>query len=272
MKPCSGRCRGYARGFWLGAAMMLMGLTGGVLAQQRGIAAADIKSGFEFLGPDLKNMQLDDFANPGDLWVDRGAKLWAAKTGVNNQSCADCHGDARSSMKGVAAKYPRFDPVSGRLMTLEGRILQSRTEHQKAPTLAYESAELLSLTAYIARQSNGISVSAMIDGPAKKFFDEGEAFFFRRRGQLNLSCAHCHDANWGRTLYAERISQGHPNAYPAYRLEWQTMGSLERRLRACLSGVRAEILPYGSPDYANLALYLYWRAQGLKFESPGVRR
>jgi len=62
---------------------------------------------------------------------------------------------------------------------------------------------------------------------------------------MNLSCAHCHDAQWGKRLLSETISQGHPNAYPAYRMEWQTMGSLERRLRACLSGIRAEMLPYG---------------------------
>ena len=93
----------------------------------------------------------------------------------------------------------------------------------------------------------------------------------RKRRRLRAS-PRCHNANWGRTLFAERISQGHPNAYPAYRLEWQTLGSLERRLRACLSGVRAEILPYGSPEYADLALYLSWRAKGLPIETPGVRR
>ena len=187
-------------------------------AQHRVIPTSEIKSGFEFLGPDLKNLQQDDFANPGTLWVDRGEKLWRAAAGGDGKSCADCHGDARTSMTGVAVRYPK------------------------------------------------------IDGPARRNFDLGEAFFVRRRGQLNLACTHCHDANWGRTLFAERISQGHPNAWPAYRLDWQTLGSLERRLRACLSGVRAEILPYGSPEYTDLALYLSWRARGLPIESPGVRR
>jgi sulfur-oxidizing protein SoxA len=91
-------------------------------------------------------------------------------------------------------------------------------------------------------------------------------------GQLNLACAHCHEKNWGRTLLAERLSQGHPNGYPIYRLEWQAVGSLERRLRSCLAGVRAEVLPYGAPEYADLALFLAWRAQGLPIETPGVRR
>ena len=242
------------------------------VAQHRVIPPSDIKSGFDFLGPDLKKLQQDDFANPGTLWVDRGAKLWGAAAGEDKKSCADCHGDARTSMKGVAVRYPKIDERSGKLMSLGARILQSRVERQKAPPLARESEDLLALDAYITYQSRGLPMEASIDGPARKNFDLGEAFFLRRRGQLNLACTHCHDANWGRTLFAERISQGHPNAWPGYRLDWQTMGSLERRLRACLSGVRAEILPYGSPEYTDLALYLSWRARGLSIESPGVRR
>jgi len=74
--------------------------------------------------------------------------------------------------------------------------------------------------------------------------------------------------NWGKRLLSETISQGQPNAYPAYRLEWQTLGSLERRMRACLSGIRAEMLPYASPEYLDLELYLAWRAQGLPVETP----
>ena len=241
-------------------------------AQRRVIPPSDIKSGFEFLGPDLKKLQQDDFANPGTLWVDRGEKLWRAAAGGDGKSCADCHGDARTSMKGVAVRYPKIDERTGKLMSLEARILQSRVERQKAPPLARESEDLLALSAYITSLSRGLPMEANIDGPARRNFELGEAFFFRRRGQLNLACMHCHDANWGRTLFEERISQGHPNAWPAYRLDWQAMGSLERRLRACLSGVRAEILPYGSPEYTDLALYLSWRARGLPIESPGVRR
>jgi len=124
----------------------------------------------------------------------------------------------------------------------------------------------------VAHQSRGLPISTSIEGGAKRHFDSGRAYYYERRGQMNLSCAHCHEANWGKRLLSETLSQGHPNAYPAYRLEWQTMGSLERRLRACLSGIRAEMLPYGAPEYLDLELYLAWRARGLPIETPGVRR
>jgi sulfur-oxidizing protein SoxA len=175
-------------------------------------------------------------------------------------------------MRGVAARYPKIDPASGKLLNLEGRINACRVDHQGAEPFRYESEELLSITAYVARQSRGLPIASNIAGAARAHFDAGEAAYRLRRGQMNLSCAHCHEANWGKRLLSETVSQGQPNAYPAYRMEWQTLGSLERRLRACLSGIRAEMLPYGSPEYLDLELYLAWRAQGLAIETPGVRR
>jgi sulfur-oxidizing protein SoxA len=68
------------------------------------------------------------------------------------------------------------------------------------------------------------------------------------------------------------VSQGQPNGYPAYRLEWQKLGSLHRRLRSCLFGLHAELPPFGSELLNELELYLAWRAKGLPIESPAVRR
>jgi L-cysteine S-thiosulfotransferase len=90
-------------------------------------------------------------------------------------------------------------------------------------------------------------------------------------GQINMSCAQCHDDNWGRKLAGAPVPQGHPNGYPVYRLEWQSLGSLQRRLRNCMSGMRAEPYPYGAPENVDLELYLMWRANGLKMEAPAVR-
>jgi sulfur-oxidizing protein SoxA len=241
-------------------------------AQQRAIPLDKLQSGVAFLGPELRAQQQDDFANPGMLWVERGAKLWAAPAGTSGKACADCHGDARTSMRGVAARYPAADRASGRLMNVSDRVIQCRADRQGAARPAWESEELLALDAYVAHQSRGMPVAATIEGPARARFEAGRALYDRRVGQMNLACAHCHDANWGRMLFSERISQGHPNAYPAYRLEWQMLGSVERRMRACLSGVRAEMLPYGAPEYRDLELFLIWRAAGLAIETPGVRR
>ena len=242
----------------------------GAQAQERGIPLDRLKSGSEFLGQDLRALQADEFANPGMLWVERGAKLWREPAGKKSLACASCHKEV--NMRWVAARYPRIDSRSGKLLNLEGRINLCRAQRMGAEPLRYESDELLALTAYLARQSRGVPIAVSIEGPARAHFEAGRASYNLRRGQMNLACGHCHDANWGKRLLSETISQGHPNAYPAYRLEWQTVGSLERRVRACLSGIRAEMLPYGAQEYLDLELYLAWRAQGLPIETPGVRR
>ena len=243
---------------------------GAAPAQERAIPSGELKSGSAFLGSDLRALQNDDFANPGMLWVERGEKLWREPAGKRSIACAGCHKGA--SISGVAASYPKIDKASGKLFNLEGRVNACRVDRQGAEPFRYESEDMLAITAYVARQSLGAPIAARTDGAARAHFEAGRAAFHLRRGQMNLSCAQCHDAQWGKRLLSETISQGHPNAYPAYRMEWQTMGSLERRLRACLSGIRAEMLPYGSQEYLDLELFLAWRAQGLPIETPGVRR
>lgn len=232
----------------------------------------DRRSGTSFLSPAMQAQQLDEGANPGMLWVETGQDLWRTPASPGGRSCQTCHGEAEESMKGVAARYPAVDKSSGKLMNLELRINQCRSERQGALPFAYESNELLGLTAFIAYQSRGMPISVDASGPAATYLEAGREFFTKRQGQLNLACTQCHDENWGRKLRGDTISQGHPTGFPIYRLEWQSIGSLHRRLRACSLGVRAEVLDYGSPEYLALELYLAWRARGMPIETPAIRR
>lgn len=243
-----------------------------VLALAPGRAFADARrSGYALMNPEIRAMQDDDAANPGMLWVLEGEALWNAKAGAAGKACAGCHGDAAKSMKGVAARYPAFDPQEARPIELEQRINSCRAKHQQASALAYESKALLSLTAYVAHQSRGMPIVVSADRKTRSFVEAGKAEFQRRQGQLNLSCAQCHDANAGRRLGGSLIPQAHPTGYPVYRLEWQALGSLERRLRGCMAGIRAQPYRYGSLESVQLQLYLMWRARGLPLETPAVR-
>jgi sulfur-oxidizing protein SoxA len=229
------------------------------------------RSGYSFMKPDTRAMQDEDTANPGMLWVLDGEALWKRKLGAANKACADCHDDARTSMKGVAARYPSFDAAQGRPVNLEQRINGCRVDRQRAPRLAYESRDLLVLTAYVARQSRGLPIDPAADARTEPFLQAGRATFHRRQGQLNLACSQCHDDHWGRRLAGNVIPQAHPTGYPLYRLEWQGLGSLQRRLRNCLIGIRAEPYEYGARELVDLELYLMWRARGMAFEAPAVR-
>jgi sulfur-oxidizing protein SoxA len=253
----------------LAAACAVLGFTQAVPAAE--IPSAERRSGYEFMSRETRAMQDDDVTHPGVFWVLDGEGLWNRKAGAAGQACADCHGDARTSMKGVAARHPAWDAAAGRPVNLEQRINACRVGRQQAAPLAYESRDLLALTAYVARQSRGMPIDIAVDARTKPFLDAGRATFTRRQGQLNLACTQCHDELWGKKLVGNTIPQAHPTGYPLYRLEWQGLGSLQRRLRNCMIGVRAEPYAYGSPEFVDLELYLMWRARGMKMESPAVR-
>lgn len=230
----------------------------------------DRQSGYALMGRDTRAMQDDDAANPGMLWVQEGEALWNVKAGAAGKSCAGCHGDATQSMRGVAARYPAAD-AKGSLANLSQRINACRVGQQRAPALAFESRDLLALEAYVGRQSRGLPVAVSADARARPLLDAGRATFERRMGQVNLSCAQCHDARAGMKLAGNTIPQAHPTGYPLYRLEWQALGSLSRRIRNCMIGTRAEPFAYGSSEMVGLEYYLLWRARGMLLETPAVR-
>jgi len=214
------------------------------------IPLSERKSGYEFMSRETRAMQDDAVTGPAVLTLLDGEALWG-KLG-----CAACH----TNMKGVAARYPAI--VGGKLTTLEQQV------RHRNPELAYESRELLALTAFVAKQSRGMPIEVP---EIKSHLEAGRAFFHKRQGQLNLACANCHDDNWGKKLAGTPIPQAHPTGYPIYRLEWQSVGSITRRFRNCLTGMRAELLPHGAPELVDLELYLMWRAKGMKLETPAVR-
>lgn len=229
------------------------------------------RSGFEDMGADTQAMQRDDAANPAMLWVEEGEALWNQPAGPAGVACAGCHGAAETSMRGVAARHPAYDEGSGRLVDLQGRINMCRIDQQGAPPLPPEGADLLALSAYVALQSRGLPVAPDDDARLAPFRARGEALYERRQGQLQLSCAICHDRNAGGRLGSTTIPQAHPTGYPLYRLEWQGLGSLQRRLRNCMTGVRAEPYAYGSPEWVELELFLMSRASGMAMDTPAVR-
>jgi sulfur-oxidizing protein SoxA len=235
------------------------------------IPSGQRRSGFSFMTPDTQSIESDDTANPGMLWVLDGEALWKTKAGAAGKACADCHSDAEASMRGVAARYPAFDKPLGHPVDLEQRIDLCRTRHQQATPLAYESRDLLALAALVAKQSHGMPIGAGADPQLEPFIAKGRDLFMQRQGQLNLGCANCHDDNWDKRLAGSAITQGHPTGYPLYRLEWQSLGSLQRRLRACISGIRAQAYDYGAPELVELELYLMSRARGMPIDAPAVR-
>lgn len=238
-------------------------------------ALAQPMSGYEFMEPATRDLQDDDFLNPAFFLVERGRELWDQDwPGASGSatSCRSCHDDPETTMRGVSARYPQIDGDTGDLVNLELRIQSEIATRMGAEPPAYESAELLALTALVALQSRGMPMDPPSGAAVSAYFARGAEIYTTRRGQLNLSCENCHVDHWGEKLRGDTISQGHSNAFPIFRLIWDAVGSLHRMFTWCMEAVRSEPYAPGSDDYLALELYLADRARGLPMESPGVRR
>lgn len=230
------------------------------------------KSGYVYATPQTRAIQDDDFSNPAFLAVDQGKKLWSQVEGTKGKSCESCHGAAESSMKNIAASYPKWVPRLGKVVDIEQRINEMRTNAMGAPAYKWESPQLLAMTTYVKLQSRGAPVRVATNGPAHVVWLTGEHLYKMRRGQLDMSCQMCHVLNTDRKLRSETISQGQTNGFPTYRLKWQSVGSVQRRFQGCNKKVRATPYPYGSDENVALELYVASRGEGLPVETPAVRK
>jgi L-cysteine S-thiosulfotransferase len=234
----------------------------------------ELRSGATFMPPHLQRLQADDDQNPAMLWVDSGRALF-------ERDCKSCHTEAR----GLATKLPRILSAAesssgaiGSVVTLESQINRCQSTRVKtqrgvaAASYPLESEPLLSLAAYVAYSSRGMKQAPVANVETTPAWQRARVMFFAVQGKLDFSCASCHDKMAGKRVRTQAISQGHGVGFPSYRVEWQTLGSLNRRLRACFFGMEANTPAASDPILADLELYLAWRAQGLPIEAPAVRR
>ena len=263
----------HIQGILFGAAVAvgLSGFAGFASAGEMKYKAGDRRSGYTFSTKETQGIQDDDMGNPAYLWVDEGKDLFNKVDGKAGKSCATCHGVNPVMLEGIATRYPVYNEATGKMQNLEQHINSERVEKMGAKPYKYESKQLLSLTIYVRNLSKGEPMNVSIDGPVVPFFLAGKAFYEKKRGQLDMSCANCHIDNEGNMIRANLLSQGQSNGFPTYRLKWQKPGSLHRRFRGCNKQVRAKPYGYGSDEYVNLELYLAWRSRGLSVETPSVR-
>jgi sulfur-oxidizing protein SoxA len=231
----------------------------------------EIWSGYHYSSPEIRKLQDSDSDNPAMKLYGKGEALWKKIEGRANKSCSSCHGEASKSMKGAATRFPAYFKLSKKPITIEARINLCRAKFMQARPLPSESEPLLALAIYVKRQSKGMAMSVTGEGPLEAFLRKGKDYYTARRGQLDTSCAACHDKYAGKRYRAVKMSQGHANGFPAYSQGKKKTGSLLRQVNQCLARLRATPLKAGSDQLANLELYLAWRASGLEIETPAVR-
>lgn len=229
-----------------------------------------IMSGWHFRADETQQLQTDDFENQGMIFVDDAIDTWNTAEGSAGQSCADCHNDPES-MAGVTATYPKWNEDAGEVRTVQMQVNDCRVNRMGAEPWKYDSAPAINMEALIASQSRGMPVDVAIDGPAAETWEQGKELYYTRTGLLELSCANCHEQNYGNYIRADHLSQGQINGFPTYRLKNAKLNGAHSRFKGCVRDTRAETFAIGSPEFVALELYVKSRGNGLSVEGPSVR-
>ncbi|QGX99879.1 sulfur oxidation c-type cytochrome SoxA [Roseovarius faecimaris] len=233
-------------------------------------ALSEVISGWHFRGEETRAMQQDDFDNPGMIFVESAMEAWETAEGSEGKSCASCH-EGSDSMAGVRAVYPKWNEAAGEVRTLEMQINDCRENRMGAEPWKYTGGDMVNMTALIASVSRGLPINVAIDGPAQSTWEQGKELYYTRTGQLELSCANCHEDNYGNMIRADHLSQGHINGFPVYRLKNTKLNAVHARFKGCVRDTRAETYAPGSPEFVALELYVASRGNGLSVEGPSVR-
>ena len=216
-------------------------------------------------------MAIEEFP-PYEAAIEKGKKLFDTPFS-NGKHYADC---LPNKGIGIAHQYPFWSKSKGEVITLANALNDCRISQQEL-ALAYEKADMVNLLAYLAFTTRGKPISIKIpknDPRALAAYEQGKAFYYGRRGQLNFSCATCHIQNAGKKLRAEILSAslGHTNNWPTYRLKWGEIGSLHRRFAECLTNIKAQAYPEQSVEFRNLEYFLAYMGNGVPISGPSTRK
>ena len=206
---------------------------------------------------------------PYEPFIEDGEVMWN-KPFANGKGYKDCFPGGPA----LRSKYPYWDKASGGVMTLPLAINNCRKANGEEP-LAYGKGSIATLLAYIGSESRGQKTSVAVSGAdAEAAYEAGKQFYFARRGQLNMSCAHCHFMSSGQHIRTDVLSPalGHTTGWPVYRSKWGNLGTLHRRFGGCNKQVRAKPFKSQSEQYRNMEYFLTHMSNGIEFNGPSARK
>jgi sulfur-oxidizing protein SoxA len=203
--------------------------------------------------------------------LEHGKKLFETPF-ANGKTYAGCF---KNGGKGIRQNYPYFDPKSGKVKTLEAEINECRVANGEKP-LPGKKGDIADISAYMASTSKGkkFNIKVPNDPRALAWYEKGKEQFYAKRGQLNMACADCHQYNAGNRIRADVLSPaiGHPTHFPAYRLSWGDLGTLQRRYGGCNEQVRAKAFKDQGPEYTALEYFESYMSNGIAINGPSTRK
>ena len=272
-------------------AASLLALFAGLPAAVQATPNEDLKSFREYFMKRFPGVPLNEYQNgvyainadsrmsweaieefpPYEDALEKGEELFNTPF-ANGKTYSSCF---KKGGKGIRQNYPYFDGNSGKVKTLEGEINECRKKNGEKP-LKWKKGAIASISAYMGSTANGkkISISVPNDPRAQAAYQQGKNHFYAKRGQLNLSCANCHQDSAGSRIRGDILSPalGHPSHFPVHRLKWGGLGTMHRRFGGCNKQVRAKPFKAQSTEYAALEYFLNYMSNGIEVNAPSSRK
>ncbi len=217
-----------------------------------------------------------------DDYIDEGEALFN-KPGKNGKSCASCHTSGKGSgkapdLKGVAASYPRYDKKLNKVALIETRNNYCRKNYMHSHSYKLGSRASNTLSSYVKYLARNEAISISIDPKTQKALQQGGRSFYKKTGQLNFSCADCHDRAAGKWLRGQSLSSiklGGKHSYtaatwPKHYIALHDLGliSMQQRIRHCQIVTQTYPLKPGSTEYVNMELFITALAMGKPMQAP----
>lgn len=207
---------------------------------------------------------------PYDSGIEAGEALYK-KPFANGKSFASCFPDTTAMNL-----FPYFDEKKKDVVTLTSAAndcLRSNGEKEWNT----QKGDMANLQAYLVNSTKeaGKKFDIKIQSEAaKKAYEAGKEFYYTQRGYLKMSCATCHIQGAGQRVRNEKLSPltGQITQFPVYRLKWEELGTLERRLSGCVVD-QGQVPPKDeSKQMKELVYFLGYMSNGMDIDGPDVRK
>ena len=207
---------------------------------------------------------------PYEEFVERGQELFETPF-ANGKTYADCF---QNGGIGIRQNYPYFDTERKEVITLELAINRCR-EANGEEALKWETGAIAEISGYMAFTSRGNPLNIEVpNADALAAYEAGKKFYYAKKGYLNNSCATCHVQGAGMRARSETMhpALGESTNFPTFRLKWDHLGTLHKRIRGCHRDQGARSFKAQSPQYRNLEYFITYMANGLQVNGPSVRK
>ncbi|MCD4759192.1 MAG: sulfur oxidation c-type cytochrome SoxA [Arcobacteraceae bacterium] len=202
--------------------------------------------------------------------IDAGAALYEKKF-ANGNSLAICFPDPT-----IGGDYPMFDESRKEVVSLTQAVNECITSNGEKKWNE-KKGDMAKFQAFIANSTKEAEkkVNVKIESAeAAAAYERGKEFYYTQRGYLNLSCATCHVQGAAQRVRNESLSQllGHTTHFPVYRLKWQGLGTLERRMEGCVKDQGQNPPKPSSKTMKELLYFMAYMSNGMAVDGPDIRK